>query len=172
MKKLVLSMVMAIFGLGMASAQEGLKAGAHIGIPVGNASDYFGVNFGAEVSYLFPVMENLHVGGTAGVDLYSGKELTGTGTKLKGLTLLPIGASAQFDFLDQFFAGLDLGYALSLSKDYDGGFFFQPKGGWQNDDFQAFIFIKGISSGVDVIDPVYSDFSTLTTIGIGGAYKF
>jgi len=172
MKKLFLSMVVAAFGFGVANAQEGFKAGAHIGVPVGNASDYFGVNFGAEVSYLYPVMDNLHVGGIAGLDLYSGKEITGTGTKLKGLTLLPVGASAQYDFLEQFFAGVDLGYALSLSKDYDGGFFFQPKGGWQNEDFQAFVFIKGVSSGVDVVDPVYSNYSTLTTFGIGGAYKF
>lgn len=164
-------MMVAVLGLGMANAQDGLKAGAHVGVPVGDASDYFGFNFGGEVSYLYPVMENFHVGGTAGIDMFSGKEITGTGTKFKGLTLLPIAASAQYDFLDQFFAGVDLGYALSLSKDYDGGFFFQPKGGWQNEDFQAFVFVKGISAGLDV-DPMYSDFSTLVTIGIGGAYKF
>ncbi len=171
MKKLILSAFVAMMGLMTANAQEGLKAGAHIGVPVGDASDYYGVNFGAEVSYLYPVMENLHVGGTAGIDLFSGKEITDTGTKFKGLTLLPIAASAQYDFLEQFFAGIDLGYALSLSKDFNGGFFFQPKGGWQNEYFQAFVFIKAISAGLDV-DPIYSDFSSLTTIGVGAAYKF
>lgn len=165
-------MMVAVCGLTAANAQEGLKAGAHVGVPVGNASDYFGVNFGAEISYLYPIMENFHVGGTAGVDLFSGKEITGTGTKLKGLTLVPIAASAQYDFLDQFFGGVDIGFALSLSKDYNGGFFFQPKAGWQNEEFQAFVFVKGISSGVDVVDPVYSNFSTLTTVGVGAAYKF
>jgi len=171
MKKLLLSAFIAVLGLGWANAQEGLKAGAHVGVPVGDVSDYFGFNFGAEVSYLYPVMENLHVGGTAGVDLFSGKEITNTGTKFKGLTLLPIAASAQYDFLDQFFAGVDLGYALSLSKDYNGGFFFQPKGGWQNEYFQAFVFVKGISAKMDVA-PIYSDFSNITTVGVGAAYKF
>lgn len=172
MKKLILSAFVATMGLMTANAQEGLKAGAHVGIPAGSSTDYFGVNFGAEVSYLYPVMENLHVGGTAGVDLFSGKEITGTGTKIKGLTMLPIAASAQYDFLEQFFAGIDIGYALSLNKDYNGGFYFQPKGGWQNEYFQAFVFLKGISSGVDVATPYYSDFSNIMTVGVGAAYKF
>ncbi len=165
-------MMVAVLGLGMANAQEGFKVGAHIGVPAGNATDYFGVNFGAEASYLYPVMENLHVGGTAGIDLFSGKEITGTGTKLKNLTLVPIAASVQYDFLDQFFGGIDLGYALSLNKDYNGGFYFQPKGGWQNETFQAFVFLKGISSSVDVATPYYSDFSNIISVGVGGAYKF
>lgn len=171
MKKLILSAFIAALGLGAVNAQEGLKAGGHLGVPVGDATDYFGVNFGAEVSYLYPVMENFHVGGIAGVDLFSGKEITNTGTKIKGLTLVPIAASAQYDFLDQFFAAVDLGYALSLSKDYDGGIFLQPKGGWQNEYFQAFVFIKRVSMGLDVT-PIHRDLSSITTIGVGAAYKF
>jgi len=171
MRRLILSAFVAVMGLMTANAQEGFKAGAHIGMPVGDATDYFGVNFGAEASYLYPVMENLHVGGTAGLDIYSGKEITGTGTKLKNLTLFPVAASAQYDFMDQFFAGVDLGYAFSLTKDYNGGFYFQPKGGWQNEYFQAFIFLKSISSSIDVT-PYYSNYSSITTIGVGGAYKF
>ncbi len=172
MKKLIFSAALAVIGLVSVNAQEGLKAGAHIGVPAGNSTDYFGVNFGADISYLYPVMENFHVGGAIAVDLFSGKEITGTGTKIKGLTMLPIAASAQYDFLDQFFAGVDLGYALSLNKDYNGGFYFQPKGGWQNEYFQAFVFLKGISSSVDVVTPYYSNFSNIMTIGVGGAYKF
>ena len=172
MKKLIFTAALAVLGLGSVNAQEGLKAGAHIGVPVGDATDYFGVNFGAEVSYLYPVMESLHIGGIAGVELFPGKEITGTGTKLKGLTLVPIAASAQYDFMEQFFGAVDLGYAFSLNKDYNGGFYFQPKGGWQNEYFQAFAFVKIISSEVDVPSPVYSNYSAITTIGVGGAYKF
>lgn len=172
MRKLILSAALAVMSLASLNAQEGLKAGAHIGVPVGDATDYLGVNFGAEVSYLYPIMENLHVGGIAGLDIFTGKDEPGTIYKKKSLTVLPIAASAQYDFLDQFFAGVDLGYAFSLSKGYDGGFYFQPKGGWQNEYFQAFVFIKTFGSGIDATEIPHRNFSGITTIGVGGAYKF
>src|SRR5690606_8313079 len=106
-----------------------LKAGAHIGVPVGDATDYFGVNFGAEVSYLYPVMESLHIGGIAGVELFPGKEITGTGTKLKGLTLVPIAESAQYDFMEQFVGAVAVGDAVSLDKDVNRGVNYHAKGG-------------------------------------------
>ena len=172
MKKLILSATMAMMGLMTANAQEGFKVGAHVGIPVGDVTDYLGVNFGAEASYLYPVMENLHVGGTAGLDIFTGKDEPGTIYKTKNLTILPIAASAQYDFLEQFFCAVDLGYALSLSKGYDGGFYFQPKAGWQNEDFQAFVFVKSFGSGIDADEVPHRNFSGITTVGVGGAYKF
>lgn len=176
MKKLVLSMMVAVLGLGMANAQEGLKAGAHIGATVGDASEVFGLNFGAEVAYLYPVMDNFHVGGTIGLDIFSGKDIPNSNLKSKNLTLIPIAVSAQYDFLEQFFGAADLGYALSLNNDYNGGFYFMPKAGWQNEDFQAFVFLKGISSKIDgdldLGDDTVRGFSNTMAIGIGGAYKF
>lgn len=172
MKKLILSSLFVVVGIVSANAQNGFKVGAHLGFPVGDASDYYGMNFGVEATYLYPISDVFHLGGTAGIDVFSGKEVTGTGLRIKNLTLLPIAISGQLDFLDQFFAAADLGYAFSLSKNYDGGFYFQPKGGWQDDTWQTFLFIKAISSDVDVASPYYGNYSTITTIGVGGAYKF
>lgn len=160
-----------VMGLFSAQAQEGLIGSVHLSIPTGDASDYFGANVGGSFSYLYPVMENLHLGGYAGLELFTGKDIPNTGTKIKGMTLLPIAASGQFDFNQNFFAGADVGFALSLSKDYNGGFFFQPKGGWQNDFVQVFAFFKSISSGNDK-PAVYKDFSSINTFGLGAAYKF
>ena len=172
MKKMIFSAALALIGLGSVNAQEGLKAGAHIGVPVGDVTDYLGVNIGADVSYLYPVMENFHVGGIAGIDIFTGKDEPGTIYKTKSLTILPIAASAQYDFLEQFFGAVDLGYAFSLSKGYDGGFYFQPKAGWQNEYFQAFVYIKSFGSGIDATEVPHRNFSGVTTIGVGGAYKF
>src|SRR5690606_11471546 len=178
MKKIILTAVIAVAGLISAHAQEGFKVGAHIGVPVGDATDYFGINFGAEASYLYPVMENLHVGGTVGIDIFSGKSEPHSIYKNENNTLVPLMISGQYDFLDQFFAGIDLGYAFSLNDVYKGGFVFQPKGGWQNDMFQAFVFVKGISSEIDEDDIIvpagteFKNYSNLMVIGVGGAYKF
>lgn len=171
MKKLLLTSCLFLATLFTVQAQEGLKASGYIGIPTGDASDYFGVNFGANVSYLYPVMENIHLGGMAGLDIFTGKDKPGTVDKRAGHNLVPIAVSGQYDFLNQLFAGLDLGYAFNLSKKYEGGFLFQPKGGWQDEFFQIFVFYKGISSGVKKSTDI-GKFSNLSTFGIGGAYKF
>ncbi|MDD3457899.1 MAG: hypothetical protein PHO74_00220 [Weeksellaceae bacterium] len=171
MKKMILSVVLTIASLSALNAQEGLKGGAYLGIPSGNSTDYFGLNYGVFAAFHYPVFENLHLGATAGVDFFSGKDVPGTNQKFKGFTVLPIGVSGQFNLSDEFFATVDLGFALSLSKDYTGGFFFQPKGGWQNEFVQVFFFIKNISSELDTATE-FKNFSSITSIGVGGAYKF
>lgn len=171
MRKTMLTICLMTMAIFTVQAQEGLKAEGHIGAMMGDASDYFGLNIGASVSYLYPVMDNLHLGGMAGLDLFTGKDIPNTGTKLKGMTLLPIAFSAQYDFDENFFAGADVGYGLSLSKDYKGGFLFQPKGGWQNEFFQVFAYFKSISNSLDV-QPTYKNFNSVNAIGVGAAYKF
>lgn len=173
MKKLILTAVVLMMSFVTINAQEGLKGGAYLGVPSGDSSETFGVNYGANISYHYPVFENLWLGGIAGLDLFSGKDIPGGNLKHKGLTLLPIGLSGQFNLNEQFFVTLDLGVSLSLSKDYKGGFFFQPKGGWQNDFVQIFAFIKNVSSELDTVTQSSSkNFNNITSIGVGGAYKF
>lgn len=171
MKKLLSATICLLIGLTSVNAQEGLTGGAYLGVPSGNSTDYFGMNYGVNASYRYPVFDNLLLGGTAGLDFFAGKDIAGTNTKNKGLALLPIGVSGQFNLNEQFFAGLDLGFALSLSKDYTGGFFFQPKGGWQNEFVQVYAFIKNISSELDTATS-FKSFNSITSIGVGGAYKF
>lgn len=185
MKKLIFSAALAVIGLVSVNAQEGLKAELTIGATIGDASEAFGFNYGGAVSYLYPVMEKLHVGGKVGLDIFNGKNIdsviingeeVNSNLKAQNMTLIPITASAQYDFLDQFFGGVDLGYALSLNNDYDGGFYFMPKAGWQNEYFQVFGYLKGVSSKIDrnvTTGTTWSkDFNNTMGIGLGAAYKF
>lgn len=171
MRKLILAMVFATVGLGGLSAQEGLKAGAYAGVPSGGSTDYFGMNYGVFGAFHYPVFENLHLGAVAGLDFYSGKDIPGENKKYKGFTVMPVGVSGQFNLSDTFFATVDLGFALSLSKDYKGGFFFQPKGGWQNEYVQVFVFFKNLSSELKTATKLRG-FDSITSIGVGGAYRF
>lgn len=172
MKKLIVGIFILLTGMIYSQAQEGLMAVGHIGFITGNSSDYFGMNLGVDGQYLFPVTPEIKLGGIASLDMYTGKSITNTPTKMKGLTLLSIGGSGQYKIMQNFFAGLDLGYSISFNKDYGGGFFFQPKGGYEDEYFQAFIFIKNISSNLDNNNNMFKKFSSVTTFGIGGAYKF
>lgn len=172
MNKKLFSLLVGILGFGMLSAQENFKPSVHVGIPSGDSSDFFALNLGADVAYLYPITDEFGLGGKAGVELFTGKSIPNSNLKNKGATLIPIAGSAQYTIQDSFFVGLDLGFALSISKDYNGGLYFMPKVGMQNDTFQGFVFLKSISSEVD--SPTYfeNEFKSLMSIGVGAAYKF
>lgn len=172
MKKQFLALAFAAIALVNVQAQDGIKASAYVGAPVGNASDFFSFHIGADIAYFYPVMDNLGIGGKIGLDLFSGKDISNTNQKNKGATYIPIAATAQYNITDDIFAGADIGFALSLSDSYKGGFYFLPKAGWQNDTYQIFAFGKSITSDVKKPTSNVNDFSTITTIGIGAAYKF
>lgn len=175
MKKLILSAMLGLLSLTPANAQE-MKVSAQVGATIGDASEVFGLNYGADFTYLFEIFEGFSVGGKAGIDIYSGKEWMNSNVKFTDLTLIPITASAQYNFTPDFFAAADLGYALSLNNDYDGGFYFMPKGGWQNEYIQVYGYLKGISSkidgGLNIADNTVGAFNNTMAIGAGFAYKF
>lgn len=172
MKKNFLTFVFLVIGFGALTAQENFRPSVHFGLPLGDTSDFFGFNIGAELAYLYPLTDEFSVGGKAGLEVFSGKNIPRTSLKYKNATLIPIAASAQYDFLNSFFVGADLGVALSLVKDYKSGLYFMPRVGMQNDIIQGFIFLQTISSKQD--SPVFfkNRFNNLTSIGFGATYKF
>lgn len=172
MKKLIFSTLLTAMSVFTLNAQEGLLGGGHFGAPIGNASDFFNFNYGANVSYLYPVMDGIHVGGKVGLDFYSGKNVPNTMYKMNGMSLLSLSASGQYDFTDQFYAGGDLGFALSLNNNYKGGFYIEPKGGWQNDWIQVYVFYKNISAKSKRHTSDDIKLSSISTFGVGANYKF
>ncbi len=171
MKKLILS-GLAIFTFGLASAQDdagSFKVGAHIGIPVGDFDEVFSFNAGADVAYMFPVAENFKAGATTGYTFYSGKEYTFSDgvneVKIKGGNgaFIPLAATAQYSIMEMLYLGLDLGYAIYVGDgEGDGGFYYQPKIGYQMEKIEIYLGYKGISL----------DSSTLSSVNLGLAYKF
>lgn len=172
MKKLIFSTLITTMSIFSLNAQEGLLAGGHFGAPIGDASDFFNFNYGANVSYLYPIMDGLHLGANVGLDFYSGKDISHTMYKMNGMSLLSIAASGQYDFSDQFYAAGNLGYALSLNNNYNGGFYIEPKGGWQNDWMQVYVFYKNISADSKRSTINNIRLSNISTFGVGANYKF
>ena len=177
MKKQFLALAFAAIALVNVQAQEGLEVGAHIGFPVGDISNTHSFNFGVDAAYRVEVIDNLKVGGAIAFDHFVGKDIEGNGagtSKFANVSFLPIAASATYHFADPFYAGLDLGYAVSLSSDVDGGFYAQPKIGYDFDQFTFFGFYKNITSrNKYVVDGRnFVDKASAGSIGIGAAYKF
>ena len=162
MKKILLSAI-AVMAFGFtAQAQDdgGLKAGIHIGMPMGDAGDLYNLNFGADVAYMWPVADQFTVGATTGYSYFSGEEFMGV--KLNG-AFIPLAATAQYSLSDAFFLGADLGYALYAGDgDGDGGVYYQPKVGYQTEFFEVYASYKGIAV----------DGTSISTVGLGFNYKF
>ena len=168
MKRIILA-VIAVMVFGLANAQDGhFKVGAHVGVPLGDAGDAFSVNIGADVAYLWNVADKFSAGVTTGYTAYLAKSQNydfGMGpVKMKGndAGFIPLAGTAQYSISDNLFIGGDLGYAIYVgSGNSGGGYFYQPKFGYQNEKIELFAAYKGIS-----------DDGTLSSINLGFNYKF
>lgn len=160
MKKLFLVGAIALFGAVNAQTTGGFKLGAHIGLPTGDAADFLGLNAGVDLAYTWKVAPNFDLGITTGYSHYFVK--SDYSDFIDGNGMIPVAATAQYNFGNGPFLGVDLGYALFTAEGSEGGFLYQPKIGYT---FQAkhdlYLGYKGISND-----------GTLSSINLGYAYKF
>ena len=163
MKKLCLVALITVLSFTNLEAQGGFSAGVHLGIPVADASDISGFNFGLDVSYLFEVSDEFQAGLTSGYTHFTGKSIDlGFGTvSVEDFGFIPLAGTARYGFSDQVFGSVDLGYGISTNGG-TGGFYYQPKVGYKTDVLDIFGFYKGISR----------DGATVGSVGVGAAYRF
>ena len=168
MKKLCFVALVAIFSFGSIYAQGGFSGGLHLGIPSGDVSDFTSLNVGVDVTYLFEVSDGFEAGITSGYTHFIGKDTTidfgGEGSftsQVEDFGFIPLAGTARYGFSDQIFGAVDLGYGISTNGG-TGGFYYQPKVGYNGETIDFFGFYKGISR----------DGSTVGSFGVGAAYKF
>lgn len=178
MKKVILTAI-AVMAFGFANAQEGkFKVGAHAGLPLAGTNNFYSVNLGADVAYMWKVADKFSVGATTGFSTYLAKDYRfidmGLSVTYKpdNISFIPIAATGQYYLSDKFFVGADLGYAVSLDKG-NGGVLYQPKFGFQNEKIELYVAYKGVSYstvsdqgfGIPRVDAIRS-------LNLGFNYKF
>ena len=130
MKKLLLAII-ALVTMNVAHSQVGnFTFGINGGIPVGDIEEYATFNLGGEVAYRFNVSEQFEVGGLAGYSHFfgdSGEDEFGS-WEVEDFQFLPLAASARVN-VSSFFAGADVGYAVGVNEDNEGGFYYKPHAG-------------------------------------------
>jgi len=163
MKKLCIAVLLAIFSFTSVKSQEGFSGGVHVGIPSGDISDFSGLNFGIDLSYLFNVAEGFDAGITSGYTHFTGKDWNdGPFTiEVEDFGFIPIAGTARYSFSENIFGAADLGYGISTNGG-TGGFYYQPKVGYKTETMDVFGFYKGISR----------DGSTVSSFGVGAAFRF
>jgi hypothetical protein len=127
MKKSVFFIFLSILAV-QVYAQEGLKAGINLGLPVGDAGDVSGFSIGLDAMYHWEVSEAFNAGIATGFTNAFGKTIdTGIGSfEVEDVQFLPIAASGRFMPSEAFSVGLDLGYAIGISDGNDGGLYYRP----------------------------------------------
>jgi len=170
MKKILLSAA-ALLAFGFANAQDGsFKAGVNLGLPMGDIKDAYSLNIGLEAAYTWSISDKFNAGVGAGYAHYLGKtetiNLGGFGSvevDYEDAGFVPVFGTAQYSFTDNIFAGADLGYALGVAPSgNDGGFYYQPKVGYQAEKYEVFAGYKGVSV----------DGGTFSSLNLGFNYKF
>nr|WP_309758982.1 hypothetical protein [Flavobacterium sp.] len=168
MKKIILT-VAAVFAFGFANAQDGnFKVGAHVGLPIGDYKDSYSLNLGADFAYVWTVDSKFSAGLVTGYTSYLAKKYTYndgfTSFEIKPdpIGFIPVAVTGQFAIDTNLFLGADLGYAIYAGKgDGNGGFYYQPKLGYQTEKIEIYAGYKGISN----------DGTSLSSINLGVNFK-
>ena len=166
MKKIIV-LAVTLLAFGFVNAQEGnFKLGAHVGLPVGDAKDFSSVNLGVDVAYVWKVADQFSAGVTTGYSTYLGKtvDVAGIGSfKAEDSGFIPIAVTGQFSIAPELFLGADLGYAIFTdSGSSHGGFYYQPKVGYQTNKVEFYLGYKGISV----------DGGNVSSVNLGINFKF
>ena len=150
----------------------GFKVGANIGIPMQDATDVSSFNIGADIAWLWEVAPNWEVGGLAGITQIFGdgtykyvndpydykiaaKSTDGIVAHYSDETFLPIAVTGRWYFSDRkMYAGLDLGYAIHIAGDADGGFYARPKFGYNLGKVNLVGSFQHIGGGVKFHDSI------------------
>jgi len=140
MKKFFLSAVFALLTIVSMNAQDGnFKGGVHIGIPVGDWDMFSSFVAGVDISYTFNSGEDFEYGMASGFTNFFGKTekiimLGGPHIEIEYVdsNYIPVAATAQYALSEDFFLGLDLGYAFITSglNGDSGGLYYNPKVAW------------------------------------------
>jgi hypothetical protein len=129
MKKLIFT-AFAIFAFASISAQ-GFRAGANVGLPVGDAGDFYTFNVTLDLDFLWEVSETFDLGIATGLSYNFGEDidLGGFGSfEVEDAIFLPIAVAGRFAVSDKFKLGADVGYGIGISpSENDGGFYYAPR---------------------------------------------
>ncbi|QJP33114.1 hypothetical protein F0365_01145 [Nonlabens sp. Ci31] len=166
MKKLLLSALVAVFAIGVSTAQDGqIAVGIKGAVPIGDAGDISDFGVGIEGAYLYPVGDQLTFGASVGFTNYFTKDVEFLGQEIEvdDVQFAPVKVMALYRLGDSGFGiGADVGYAIGINDGNDGGLIYEPKFIFDTDSILFTLGYQGISN----------DGNTFDSIQAGAAFKF
>ncbi|MCX2681480.1 hypothetical protein OOZ15_16110 [Galbibacter sp. EGI 63066] len=163
MKKLLL-VVIATLGIAFTTNAQSFSLGAHLGIPVGDASDFSNFNAGVDATYFVMDFPAVDLGISSGYTHFFTEDYEEGGIEVSvdDISFIPIAASARAS-LGSLLIGADLGYGIGVNDGNDGGLYYQGRFGFGLPLVDIYAYYKGFS-----IDDADVDINSL---GVGAAIK-
>ena len=163
MKKVFLLLAFCMLSSGL-MAQKHWTFGLNGGIPIGDVEDSHSFHASADVAYRIDIIDLLDIGGIIGYSHYFGDSITEGPVEIDfdDLQFLPIAATGRIRILSILFAGTDLGYAIGISDDNDGGFYLRPQIGLN----------LGIANVLASYENISVDGGNVSSINAGVELKF
>ena len=164
MKKLLI--ILAIFGIGITSAhaQKHFTFGLSGGIPLADVDESHSLHASADIAYRVDLIKLLDIGGVVGYSHYFKKDDTidlGFYDN-DDLQFITAAGTARLRILAILFAGTDIGYAIGLSNNTDGGFYIRPQIGLN----------LGVANVLVTYSNISADGATIAAINGGVEIKF
>ena len=138
MKRLKICII-TMFTFLTSNAQE-FKSNISLGLPVGEVSKNYSINFNLDFAYIWTVTNKVKMGAISGYTHFAGDS-----SKVDA-GFLPMGMTTRFKASNKSTLALDFGYAIGFSNGRSGGVFFAPKLYYNlNSTFDTFISYKSIN---------------------------
>ena len=169
----------------------GFKVGANFGLPMQDAGNVSSWNIGADIAWLWEVAPNWEVGGLTGFtnifgdgsykyinDPYdnklAAKSVDGVVAHYSDESFIPVAATGRWYFSNRkMYAGLDLGYAIHVAGDADGGIYVRPKFGYNLGKVNLVGSFQRIGGGVKYHDSINTlSVSGFNSINFGVEFAF
>ena len=151
MKKILFFTSVLILGLSTIQAQNSFYIGAHAGLPINEGvSNYTSFALAADLGYLFDISEDFKIGPTLGYSHTFGKDVDlGIVTaEVDDIQFMPIAAASRFCIASKFYVGADIGFAIGVSEENDGGFYYSPRAAYSlSNIIDVVVSYRGISGG-------------------------
>lgn len=141
MRKIGLAILLVTFlWASNSQAQSGLSIGGGVTIPLGEATNFSSVGFMVDVNYLYELSETVDVGLATGfANVFGKKEQRALITiDHDDFKYIPLAGAARVTLSNNMVVGIDLGYAIAVSDNWDGGFYLRPIFGYNfSEKFQV-----------------------------------
>ncbi|MDC8005545.1 hypothetical protein POV27_15915 [Aureisphaera galaxeae] len=141
----------------VAFSQGGFRIGLNGGFPAGDEGEFASFVANLEVDHDWAVTDNINVGASAGITVFSGKE------EFNDFKYAPLVVSGDITVVDALSLGADVGYGISLEENIDGALIYR------------FVGRYGITDSLDASARFASfdgDFGTLSNFTFGIGYRF
>ncbi|MGB3150153.1 MAG: hypothetical protein WBB27_05775 [Maribacter sp.] len=132
--KLVFIPILFLMCLGLQAQidRTNFRAGANVGLVVGDFSEAYSLNLGIDIYQHWGVSRELDLGIATGFsNAFGEKESISNGgitveTEFANAQFIPVAGSVRIYPTSGFKIGGDVGYAVGVNKDNQGGFYYRP----------------------------------------------